>query len=134
MKARYLTGCPSPVASKGQQRVPSRMGKMPRPAYDCLKGIVKRINQIEQISELPLSVSMVAREDNLIKNAQHTYYWSNCTDAALDELTVKLSPLMQFRELQNTDASQVKRDLTEVLHNKEKVKFGPQHEAVSISR
>ncbi|MDO9047894.1 MAG: DEAD/DEAH box helicase family protein [Methylobacter sp.] len=89
---------------------------------------------VEQISELPLTVPMVAREENLIKSAQQHYYWSNCTDATLDELAEKLGPLMKFRELQNPGAGPVKLDLTDVLHNKEKVEFGPQNEAVSITR
>jgi type I restriction enzyme R subunit len=89
---------------------------------------------VEQISGLPLAVPMVAREENLIKNAQNLYYWSNCTDATLDELAEKLGPLMKFRELQNPGVSQVKLDLTDVLHNKKRVEFGPQHEAVSIIR
>lgn len=89
---------------------------------------------VEQISELPLTVPMVSREETLIKNTQQAYYWSNCTDATLDELAEKLSQLMKFRELQNPATSQVKLDLTDVLHHKEKVEFGPQHEAVSITR
>lgn len=89
---------------------------------------------VEQIGELPLTVPMVAREENLIKYAQQNHYWSNCTDATLDELAEKLSPLMKFRELQNPGVGPVKLDLTDVLHNKEKVEFGPQNEAVSITR
>lgn len=89
---------------------------------------------VEQISELPLSVPIVAREQALIKTSQHNHYWVKCTDTALDELAAKLAPLMQFRELQNPGAGQVKLDLSDVLHSKEKVEFGPQHEAVSITR
>lgn len=89
---------------------------------------------VEQISELPLTVPMVAREQSLIKNVQQNHYWSNCTDAALDELAEKLGPLMKFRELQNPGIGPVKLDLTDVLHNKERVEFGPQHEAVNITR
>jgi type I restriction enzyme R subunit len=40
---------------------------------------------------------------------------------------------MKFRE-QQTVPGPVHLDLTDVLHNKEWVEFGPQHEAVSISR
>ncbi|MGZ8172614.1 type I restriction endonuclease subunit R [Methylobacter sp.] len=89
---------------------------------------------VEQISELPLTVPIVAREENLIKSAQQNYYWSNCTDSALDELAEKLSPLMKFRELKNPGIAPVNLDLTDVLHNKEIVEFGPQNEAVSITR
>jgi type I restriction enzyme R subunit len=86
---------------------------------------------VEQISELPLSVPIVAREQDLIKTSQHKHYWSNCTDTGLDELAAKLASLMRFREAQNPGSGpgQVKLDLTDVLHNKEKVEFGPQHEA-----
>ena len=35
---------------------------------------------IEQISELPLSVPMVKRQENLIKAAQQISYWLDCTD------------------------------------------------------
>jgi type I restriction enzyme R subunit len=89
---------------------------------------------IEQISELPLTVSMVARQETLIKSAQNNYYWSNCTDEILDDLAEKLAPLMKFREQQNPGEAPVKLDLSDVLHNKEKVEFGPQHESVSVTR
>jgi len=89
---------------------------------------------IEQVSELPLSVPMVAREQQIIKTAQQNHFWSNCTDEALDELTEKLAPLMKFREELNPGDGPIKLDLTDVLHNKEMVEFGPQHEAVSVTR
>lgn len=89
---------------------------------------------IEQIGELPLSVHIVAREAALIKNAQSNHYWSACTDAALDELTEKLAPLMKFREQQDPGQGPVNLDLTDVLHNKERVEFGPRNEAVSVSK
>ncbi len=89
---------------------------------------------IEQISELPLTVSMVARQETLIKSAQNNYFWSNCTDEVLDDLAEKLAPLMKFREQQNPGEAPVKLDLSDVLHNKEKVEFGPQHESVSVTR
>ncbi len=89
---------------------------------------------VEQISELPLSVNIVAREEILIKRAQLNHYWSTVNDATLDELIEKLSLLMKFRERQNPGEGPVTLDLIDVLHNKETVEFGPQHEAVSISR
>lgn len=45
----------------------------------------------------------------------------------------KLGPLMKFRE-QMASPGPVHLDLTDILHNKERVEFGPQHEAVSITR
>ncbi|MFH2218887.1 MAG: DEAD/DEAH box helicase family protein [Pseudomonadota bacterium] len=44
---------------------------------------------VEQISELPLSVNIVAREAALIKSAQQNHYWSTCSDATLDGLVEK---------------------------------------------
>jgi len=89
---------------------------------------------VEQIGELPLSVNIVARKAALIQSAQQKYYWSVCTDATLDELAEKLAPLMKFREQQNPGQGPVKLDLTDVLHNKERVEFGPRNEAVSVAK
>ncbi|SSM97743.1 Domain of uncharacterised function (DUF3559) [Acinetobacter baumannii] len=88
---------------------------------------------IEQIGELPLSVSFVKQEEALIRAAQNSYYWATVDENAFDELVVKLGPLMKFRE-QMVSLGPVHLDLTDILHNKEWVEFGPQHEAVSISR
>ncbi|NTU49771.1 MAG: DEAD/DEAH box helicase family protein [Desulfobulbaceae bacterium] len=92
---------------------------------------------IEQISELPLSINFVKTEENLIRNAQANHYWiksdANALEDALNELNTRLGPLMKFRE-QNAGLGPVHLDLTDVLHNKEWVEFGPQHESVSISR
>ena len=89
---------------------------------------------VEQIGELPLSVHIVAKQAALIQSAQQNHYWSACSDATLDELAEKLAPLMKFREQQNPGQGPVKLDLTDVLHNKEMVEFGPRHEAVSVSK
>ena len=88
---------------------------------------------VEQISELPLSVSFVKQEEALIRAAQTTHYWVKVDEDAFDELTVKLGPLMKFRE-QSTGQEQTHLDLADELHKKEWVEFGPQHEAVSITR
>ena len=89
---------------------------------------------IEQIGELPLSVHIVARQATLIRSAQQTHFWTVCTDEALDELSTKLAPLMKFREQQGPGQEPVNLDLTDVLHDKEWVEFGPQNEAVSVTR
>ncbi|AMA60598.1 type I restriction endonuclease subunit R [Bradyrhizobium sp. CCGE-LA001] len=87
----------------------------------------------EQLSTLPLSVSFVKQEEALIHAAQTHHYWANADENKFDELVARLGPLMKFRE-QMTGSGPVHLDLTDVLHNKEMVEFGPQHEAVSISR
>jgi len=92
---------------------------------------------VEQISELPLSVSFVNAEEALIRATQSNHYWAK-TDAValedvLDELNTRLGPLMKFRE-QPTGPGPTYLDLKDEVHRKEMVEFGPQHEAVSISR
>jgi type I restriction enzyme R subunit len=89
---------------------------------------------IEQIGQLPLSVNIVARQRTLIESSQQSRYWAACTDAGLDELAEKLSPLMRFRERPNPGDDPVHLDLTDFLHRKEMVEFGPGDEAVSIVR
>lgn len=89
---------------------------------------------VEQISELPLNVNFVKIEESLIRVAQTNHYWVKVDEDALDELTTKLGPLMKFREQNTTGTGQIHLNLTDALHNKEIVEFGPQHEAVSITR
>lgn len=92
-----------------------------------------RAGIVEQISELPLSVSFVKLQEPLIRAAQTNHYWATADEERFDELVNALGPLMKFRE-QMTGPGPVHLDLTDVLHNKEMVEFGPQHEAISISR
>ncbi|AVO42403.1 restriction endonuclease subunit R [Simplicispira suum] len=88
---------------------------------------------VEQIVELPLSVSFVKKEEALIRAAQTNHYWAKADEDAFDELVAKLGPLMKFRE-HNTGQEQTHLDLADELHKKERVEFGPQHESVSITR
>lgn len=101
------------------------------------KGETLKEGIVEQISELPLSVSFVKAEESLIRAAQSNHYWAK-TDAitledALDELNSRLGPLMKFRE-QQTGPGPTHLDLKDEIYRKEMVEFGPQHESVSISR
>ena len=78
---------------------------------------------VEQISELPLSVSFVKQEEALIRAAQTSHYWAKADEDAFDELVAKLGPLMKFRE-QSTGQEQTHLDLADELHKKEWVEFG----------
>jgi len=89
---------------------------------------------IEQISELPLSVNIVAREVALIKEAQTNQFWATIFEDRFDELSQKLASLMKFRESNITDPGQVKLDLQDVIKTKEMIEFGPDHEAISIAK
>ncbi len=91
---------------------------------------------VEQIGELPLSINFVKTEENLIRSAQSNYYWIKKDlielEHSLDELNNQLGPLMKFRE-QLTSHGPIHLNLTDTLHHKDWVEFGPQHESVNIS-
>jgi len=88
---------------------------------------------VEQISELPLSVGFVKHEEPLIRAAQSNVFWAKADENAFDNLVAKLGPLMKFRE-RRRGGEQTHLDLADEVHRKEWVEFGPQHEAVSVSR
>ena len=96
--------------------------------FDILKTAV-----IVQISELPLSVNIVKREETLIKAAQQHHYWTTITDDSLDILIQNLAPLMKFREKDQEGPGPVLLDLMDKVKQKEMIVFGPQNEAISIS-
>ncbi|WP_347917134.1 DEAD/DEAH box helicase family protein [Paracoccus marcusii] len=100
---------------------------------DKEKAETLREGMVEQISELPLSVSFVKQEEALIRAVQNSHYWAKADEDAFDHLITRLGPLMKFRE-QNAGAEQIHLDLVDELYKKEWVEFGPQHEAASITR
>ncbi|MFT7681214.1 MAG: type I restriction enzyme R subunit [Moritella dasanensis] len=89
---------------------------------------------ITKIGELPLTVPFIKIEESLIRIVQSNHYWSNITEDNLDELIIKLAPLIKFREPENSGVAPVHLNLTDSLFNKEMVEFGPQDEAVSVTR
>lgn len=97
------------------------------------QAVALRDGIVERIGELPLSVPFVRQQEPLIRTAQTTQYWYHATEDHFDELVDKLAPLMKFREGTKT-SDLVTLNLTDALHRKESVEFGPQHESVSISR
>ncbi|MEM9398722.1 MAG: DEAD/DEAH box helicase family protein [Verrucomicrobiota bacterium] len=101
------------------------------------KAATLRSGIIEQIGELPLSVGFVKVEADLIRDAQRESFWKRENiiqlEDSLDALNSRLGPLMKFRE-GDKSSDPIQLDLTDVLHNKERVEFGPENEAVSISR
>ena len=52
---------------------------------------------VEQVSELPLGVNLVARERDLIAAVLSPSWWDGVNHAALRELVQRLGPLMRFR-------------------------------------
>lgn len=88
---------------------------------------------IEEIGELPLSINIVAKEQELIRQAQSNHFWSTVTEEKFDELIQKLSPLMKFREAV-IPLTPAKFNLKDIVAEKEFIEFGPQHEALSIAK
>ena len=88
---------------------------------------------IEIIGELPLSINIVAREQELIRQAQSNHYWATINEDKFDELIQKLSPLMKFREAV-IPLAPAKFNLKDIVAEKEFIEFGPQHEALSVAK
>ncbi|MCB0583423.1 MAG: hypothetical protein KDD10_29360, partial [Phaeodactylibacter sp.] len=88
---------------------------------------------VEQVSELPLSVNTVRKEQEWIEKAQTNRFWASVDDTQLDELSRRLAPLMRFRERDDHNRGIEKLDLGDVTTSKEKVEFGPENEAISIA-
>jgi type I restriction enzyme R subunit len=96
--------------------------------YETLKASV-----IETIGELPLSINIVAREQELIRQAQTNHYWSTINEDKFEELIQKLSPLMKFREAV-IPLAPAKFNLKDIVAEMEFIEFGPQHEALSVAK
>ncbi|MGC4040346.1 MAG: DEAD/DEAH box helicase family protein [Flavobacterium sp.] len=97
--------------------------------FDTLKDSI-----VEEIAELPLSVNTVSKEEKLIRAAQTNHYWATLTEEKCDELIEKLCPLMYFRESFVVPLGPAKYNFKDLLHSKEYVEFGPEHESLSIAK
>jgi type I restriction enzyme R subunit len=91
-------------------------------------------NLVAQISELPLSVNIVAQESGLIQTAQTNHYWATMTDQSFDHLAVHLAPFMRFRDVKDSGTGPAKFNFADLLTSKEYVEFGPEHESLSIAQ
>ncbi|TCO02197.1 type I restriction endonuclease subunit R [Natronoflexus pectinivorans] len=89
---------------------------------------------IEKISELPLSVNIVAREREIITDSQSNKFWSTISEEKYDQLIIKLSPLMKFIDSRISPLGPAKFDFSDFTTKKEFVEFGPQNESVSIAK
>jgi type I restriction enzyme, R subunit len=91
-------------------------------------------NLVAQVSELPLSVNIVAQEAGLIQKAQTNHYWATMTDQSFDHLATHLTPLMHFRDGRDFANGPAKFNFADVLAAKEYIEFGPEHESLSIAQ
>ena len=87
---------------------------------------------MEQVSELPLSINIVANHQAVIEEVLKPSFWQNATDEQLDGIAEELAPLMQYREI-SIGEEQTKLNLKDIIKEKEFVSFGAENESVSIS-
>lgn len=88
---------------------------------------------IEEIGELPLSVNIVAKEEQLIKQSQTNNYWATISEEKFHSLIQKLSPLMKFREA-IVPLGPAKFNFKDIVAEKEFIEFGPEHQALSVAK
>lgn len=108
-------------------------------SFTALKGEKEKFEVLkesirEKISELPISVNIVANEEELIRQAQANNFWANITEDKYDLLIEKLSPLMKFIESLTKPLGPAKFDFHDLVSEKEYVEFGPEHEAISVAK
>lgn len=88
---------------------------------------------IAQISELPLSINIVAHHEDVINEVLKPYFWEHAIDEQFDGVSEELSPLMKYREVID-DGQQTRLNLKDIIKEIEFVEFGASNESVSISQ
>lgn len=88
---------------------------------------------IEMISDLPLSVNIVAQQKELIEDVLHNGYIAKSGEEELDNLIDKIAPLMKYRE-EGIKPDQDSLDLRDITSEKEFIKFGPANERITIQK
>lgn len=98
---------------------------------------LKRLEEVitTQVSELPLTINIVAKEQDLIQNVLRPHYWTTVSEEKLQELINCLAPLMRYRQtLVMPGEKEIKLNLQDLLFEKRTVEFGPERALVSLSR
>jgi type I restriction enzyme R subunit len=88
---------------------------------------------IEMVSDLPLSINIVAKEKQLIDEILHNSYLEKTDEVGLEILVQKISPLMKYRE-DGIKPDQASLDLRDITSEKEYIKFGAAHERMTIQK
>jgi len=88
-----------------------------------------RESVLAQITELSLTVNIVAREKELIEEVQQPGWWSAPSEDDLQSLVDRLAPLMKYRTKRSP--AMVLLDIEDALLVKETVEFGPEKERIS---
>lgn len=88
---------------------------------------------IEMVSDLPLSVNVVAQEQELIEAILHSGYLSTAGEKEFDVLIERIAPLMKYRD-EGIKPKQDSFDLRDITSEKQYIKFGPANERVTIQK
>jgi type I restriction enzyme R subunit len=88
---------------------------------------------VEMVSDLPLSVNVVAKERELIEKVLNTGYLEKADERALEIIIQKISPLMKYRE-EGIKPDQDSLNLRDITREKEFIKFGSNHESITIQK
>jgi type I restriction enzyme R subunit len=96
---------------------------------DAFEAIKESI--LAQVSELPLTVNMVAKERDLIEEIQQARWWARPTEEELRSLYERLAPLMRFRQRRRDPMMLL--DIADLTAVKEWIEFGPEQERMSTS-
>ncbi len=88
---------------------------------------------VEMVSDLPLTVNIVAKEKELIEEVINNNYLAKSNEEGLEVLIQKIAPLMKYRE-EGIKPGQVSLDLHDITSQKEYIKFGPSHERITIQK
>lgn len=94
-------------------------------AFDTLKESLKA-----QVGELPLTVNVVAREQDLIEAVEDEQWWANPNDTQLRNLIERLAPLMRYRQPRSTPMMEL--DIADLVAVKEWVEVGPDRERMPV--
>ncbi len=88
---------------------------------------------MEMVSDLPLSVNVVAKEKDLIEEVLNNGYLEKADEDGLEVLIQKLTPLMKYRE-EGIKPDQDSLDLRDVTSEKAYIKFGPENSRITIQK
>ncbi|MBP9782115.1 MAG: DEAD/DEAH box helicase family protein [Candidatus Pacebacteria bacterium] len=88
---------------------------------------------MEMVSDLPLSVNVVAKEKDLIEEVLNNGYLEKADEDGLEVLIQKLAPLMKYRE-EGIKPDQDSLDLRDVTSEKVYIKFGPENSRITIQK
>lgn len=85
------------------------------------------------VRELPLTINTVAKYKIYIQQVLGAVFWSKITDSDFDELANIIAPLIHFRDT-SRNKNLTKLNLIDEIVISETITFGPENEAVSISK